>query len=182
MPTPISQPGYYSSSKSQPSLSGKDYRIRPLKRGDREPVFRLLSDDGWVVPAHDQENVLSWVVQHPEMESFVAHDVISFSRVIGAITMSHRPQLRLGGRVASIDLFVVEEARRGQGVGTDLLVQALRRSEALACKRVELHLSLPHGAQHEFFEQHGFVKNAAELYVRQNRPLERISQPHPTSR
>jgi GNAT superfamily N-acetyltransferase len=164
-----SQPPYPIRS-SQPPLSGKDYRIRPLKRGDREVIFRLLAEDGWAVPAHEQETVLSWVVQHPEMESYVAHDASSFSRVIGAITMSHRPQLRLGGRVASIDLFFVEEARRGKGVGTDLLMQALRRSEALACKRVELHLSPPRESLHEFFEQHGFVRGADELYVRQARP------------
>jgi GNAT superfamily N-acetyltransferase len=160
----------YAVRSSQPPLSGKDYRIRPLKRGDREVIFRLLADDGWIVPPQEQETVLSWVVQHPEIESYVAHDAASFSRVIGAITMSHRPQLRLGGRVASIDLFVVDEARRGKGVGTDLLMQALRRSEALACKRVELHLTPPRGSLHEFFEQHGFVHSADELYVRQARP------------
>jgi GNAT superfamily N-acetyltransferase len=156
--------------RSQPSPSGKDYRIRPLKRGDREVIFQLLADDGWVVPAAEQETVLSWVVQHPEMESYVAHDASSFSRVIGAITMSHRPQLRLGGRVASIDLFVVDEARRGKGVGTDLLMQTLRRCEALACKRVELHLTPPRDGLHQFFEEHGFVRGADELYVRKVAP------------
>jgi len=45
-----------------PPAPGKDYRIRPLKRGDKEPLFRLLADDGWVVPRSDQETVLSWVV------------------------------------------------------------------------------------------------------------------------
>src|SRR5205823_7881565 len=99
---------------------GKEYRIRPLRRGDRDLVFRLLASEGWVVGEGEQETVLSWVVQHPEMESFVAHEAAAFTRVIAIITMSHRPQLRLGGRVATIDLFLVGEEHRGTGVGTEI--------------------------------------------------------------
>jgi len=149
----------------------KDYRIRPLKRGDKDAVFRLLAADGWVVPAHEQETVLSWVVQHPEMESLVAHHVASYSSVFAVLTMSHRPQLRLGGRVASLDLFVVAEAHRGRGVGSDLLAQALRRSEALGCKRVELILPGAREQRHEFFESHGFARSGNDLYVRKLAPL-----------
>jgi GNAT superfamily N-acetyltransferase len=149
-----------------PQPPGKEYRIRPLRRGDRDVVFRLLAAEGWVVGADEQETLLSWVVQHPEMESFVAHEAVSFSRVIGIITMSHRPQLRMGGRVATIDLFVVAEQHRGTGVGTDLLQTVFRRTEALGCKRVELALPAVRDGRHDFFEQHGFAKNGDEVYAR----------------
>src|SRR3954470_1227263 len=92
---------------------GKEYRIRALRRGDRDVLFRLLASEGWVVGEGEQETVLSWVVQHPEMESLVAHEAACFTRVSGIITMSHRPQLGLGGRVATIVLFVVGEPYRG---------------------------------------------------------------------
>src|SRR5207302_10605146 len=144
----------------------KEGRIRPRKRGDREAAFRLLAAEGWVVPSSDQEAVRSWVVQHPELESFVAHDSLSYTRLWAMITMSHRPQLRLGGRVASIDLFLVAAEHRHKGIGHDLLLQALRRSEALACKRVEMMLSEARDERHAFFESYGFVKNGNELYVR----------------
>jgi GNAT superfamily N-acetyltransferase len=156
-----------------PPPPGKEYRIRALRRGDRETVFRLLASEGWAVAEGEQETVLSWVVQHPEMESFVAHEAASFTRVFALITMSHRPQLRLGGRVATIDLFVVGEQHRGTGVGTDLLQTVLRRTEALGCKRVELALPSARDGRHEFFEQHGFAKNGDELYVRRNPPIAR---------
>jgi GNAT superfamily N-acetyltransferase len=148
---------------------GKDYKIRPLKRGDRDAAFRLLAEDGWTVQARDQEQVLSWVVQHPELESFVAHDAAAFSRLVGMITMSHRPQLRLGGRVAAIDLFVVPPQHRGRGIGHDLLLQALRRAEALGCKQVEIQL-LPE-ERHEFFEKTGFVRSTTDQYVRKSQPV-----------
>ena len=149
------------------NLDGKDYRIRPLKRGDRDHAFKLLAAEGWPVAAGDQELAISWVVQHPEMESFVAHDVASFSRLFGVITMSHRPQLKMGGRVACIDLFLVAPEHRGKGVGTDLLAAALRRTEALACKQIELPLPIERDSRHDFFEQSGFVRQSSTLYVRQ---------------
>src|SRR3954464_812494 len=120
---------------TMPQPPGKEYRIRSLRRGDRDVVFRLLAAEGWQVSADEQETVLSWVVQHPEMESFVAHEAAAFSRVIGIITMSHRPQLRLGGRVAFIGPGVVAEQHRGTGVGTDLLQTVLRRTGGRGGKR-----------------------------------------------
>lgn len=154
------------STQPPPPASGRDYRIRPLKRGDRDAAFKLLAADGWTVPAGDQELAISWVVQHPEMESFVAHDAVAFSRLFGMITMSHRPQLRLGGRVACIDLFLVAPEQRHKGIGHDLLTQALRRSEALACKRVEIYLPPERDDRHAFFEANGFVKGNNDLYLR----------------
>jgi len=153
-------------STQPPPVRGKDYRIRPLKRGDRDAAFKLLAADGWVVPAGDQELAISWVVQHPEIESFVAHDGAAFSRLFGMIAMSHRPQLRLGGRVACIDLFLVAFEQRNKGIGHDLLEQALRRSEALGCKRVEIYLSPERSERHEFFEVNGFVKGNNHLFIR----------------
>ncbi len=146
--------------------TGKDYRIRPLKRGDRDAAFKLLAVSGWSVPASEQELALSWVVQHPEMESFVAHDAAAFSRIFGMITMSHRPQLRLGGRVACIDLFLIANEHEGKGIGEDLFVQARRRAEALGCKRMELYLPAARDERHTFFEKTGFARRGDELYVR----------------
>ena len=160
---PLSQP-------PPPKTDGKEYRIRPLKRGDRDNAFKLLAGEGWPVAAGDQELAISWVVQHPEMESFVAHDVASYSRLFGIITMSHRPQLRFGGRVACIDLFVVAEEHRNKGVGTDLFLQTLRRTEALACKQIELYLPPARDSRHQFFEEHGFKKSGDELFVRAATP------------
>ena len=154
-----------------PPIPGKDYRIRPLKRGDKEALFRLLAADGWTVPAHEQETVLSWVVQHPEIESFVAHHAVSYASVFAVLTLSHRPQLRLGGRIACIDLFAVEAGYRGNGVGNDLLAQAMRRAEALGCKRFELRLPGMRDYRHDFFEEHGFAPSGDALYVCRLNPL-----------
>ena len=149
-----------------PPANGKDYRIRPLKRGDRDAAFKLLAADGWAVAPGDQELAISWVVQHPEMESFVAHDAGAYSRLFGMITMSHRPQLKLGGRVASIDLFLVAPEHRNKGIGHDLLSQAMRRAEALACKRMEVMLPEARDGRHEFFENYKFINNGNDMFIK----------------
>jgi GNAT superfamily N-acetyltransferase len=151
----------------------KHYRIRPLKRGDRDAAFKLLAADGWIVPANDQELTVSWIVQHPEVECLVAHDAAAFSRLFGIITMSHRPQLQLGGRVSCIDLFLVAPEQRHKGIGDDLLTQALRRSEALGCKRVEVNLAMVPGDLHAFFAGHGFHEGEQRLFIRPAPPAEK---------
>ena len=153
-----------------PAPDRKDYRIRPLKRGDRDAAFKLLASDGWVVPANDQELAISWVVQHPEMESFVAHDATAFSRLYGMITMSHRPQLKLGAGGA-FDVVVV-------GAGASGLACAMRLKKrgrsvvvvdggALA----QTVVSMTKG-KHIFAEPTN-VKNASDLYVRRAPPVEK---------
>ena len=82
------------------------------------------------------------------------------------ITMSHRPQLRLGGRVASIDLFVVAPEQRHKGIGHDLISQAMRRAQALGCRRIEMLLPETRSERHTFFENQGFVNNGNDLWIR----------------
>ena len=66
---------------------------------------------------------VNWVISHPEMELFVAAD--AQDRVVGLITLSHRPQLRLRGRVLSVDELVVAPEWRRKGVGRALIQRAL---------------------------------------------------------
>jgi GNAT superfamily N-acetyltransferase len=82
------------------------------------------------------------VLSHPEIEVYVAAD--AQDRPIGLLSLSHRPQLRLAGRVATIDELVVMLVWRRKGVARALMQRALERARVLSVKRVELQLpSLP---------------------------------------
>jgi GNAT superfamily N-acetyltransferase len=83
-----------------------------------------------------------WVLSHPEIEVYVAGD--AQDHPIGLVSLSHRPQLRLSGRIATIDELVVLPAWRRRGVARALVQRALERARVLSVKRVELQLpSLP---------------------------------------
>ena len=85
------------------------------------------------------------MLSHPEIEVYVAAD--AQDRPIGLLSLSHRPQLRLAGRVATIDELVVSKAWRRKGVGRALVQRALERTRVLSVKRLELQLpSLPEEA------------------------------------
>jgi GNAT superfamily N-acetyltransferase len=58
--------------------------------------------------------------------------------VLGLMSMSSRPQVRLAGVIVTIDELVVHELARGQGVGASLLELAREESVRLGARRVEL--------------------------------------------
>jgi GNAT superfamily N-acetyltransferase len=70
------------------------------------------------------------------MELMVATD--SFDKAIGFVALSHRPNLRSAGRVATIDELIVAKAHRKQGVGKELLKRAVDRAKVLGVKRLEI--------------------------------------------
>ena len=114
------------------------FRVRPARRGDTEGLASLLRDLGYEDAADSQ--TLNWVISHPEIEILVAGD--AQDRPVGMLSFSHRPQLRLKGRVVTIDELVVAPAWRRKGVGRALLNQAVLRARSLSVKRIEL---LTHG-------------------------------------
>lgn len=110
------------------------FKIRPARRGDREAIAAMLRDLGYADAA--DSSTLLWVLNHPEIDVFVAAD--NLDRAIGFVSLSHRPQLRVRGRIATVDELAVTEAWRNKGVGTRLLAAAVERARALSARRVEL--------------------------------------------
>jgi GNAT superfamily N-acetyltransferase len=117
------------------AILAETYRIRPARRGDREGIAALLAEIGYLDAC--DSSTLSWVISHPEMEVHMAVDPLD--RAVGMVSLSHRPQLRLKGRIATIDELVVATAWRGKGIGRDLLQRAVQRVKVLGCKRLELN-------------------------------------------
>jgi N-acetylglutamate synthase-like GNAT family acetyltransferase len=110
------------------------FKVRDARRGDGDGIATLLKELGY--PGAAELSTVNWVVSHPEIEIFVATD--GRDRPIGLLSMSHRPQLRLNGRIATIDELVVASAWRRRGVGRALLQRAVEKAKSLTCKRLEL--------------------------------------------
>jgi GNAT superfamily N-acetyltransferase len=129
------------------------FRVRLARRGDGEQLGMLLAELCHA-GARDTATV-HWVLSHPEIEVHVAAD--GSDRPLGLLSFSHRPQLRLSGRIATIDELVVLPNARRQGVGRALVQRALERARVLSVKRVELQLpSVPTEATFRFCEAMGF--------------------------
>jgi GNAT superfamily N-acetyltransferase len=115
-------------------VEGQPYRIRAGRRGDVEGIASLFAELGYA--GSPDASSVHWVISHPEMEVIVACD--SFDKPVGVITLSHRPQLRMKGRIATIDEFVVASAWRRRGVGRALMKKAVERAKSLSAKRIEI--------------------------------------------
>ena len=75
------------------------------------------------------------------------------------MTLSHRPQLRLRGRIATVDELVVTERWRRQGVGKALLRTAVERARTLGVKRLEIQCGRARGESvRRFYEACGFTE------------------------
>jgi GNAT superfamily N-acetyltransferase len=135
------------------------YRIRPARRGDREGLAGLLAELGYSNAC--DSGTLSWVISHPEMEVYLAVDPLD--RAIGMVSFSHRPALRLKGRVATIDELAVAPAWRRKGIGKELLARAVTRLKVLGCKRIELVAPGP-GIPKQLFIRSGMVEVESALF------------------
>ena len=139
-------------------------KIRPVRRGDRDSIYRLLGEVDVVVPAMDQASTLSWIVSHPEIEVFLAVDPLD--RGVGMISLSHRPMLHVGGRSAHVESLVVTRPMRRRGIGTELLERAFGRARMLGCKQVELFAQ--DAPSREYLVHHGFGNTGSELMIWRN--------------
>ncbi|HUM10408.1 MAG TPA: GNAT family N-acetyltransferase [Myxococcaceae bacterium] len=129
------------------------FRVRLARRGDGEQLGLLLAELGHT--GAGDTGTVHWVLSHPEIEVHVAAD--GSDRPLGVLSFSHRPQLRLSGRIATIDELVVLPGARRQGLGRALVQRALERARVLSVKRVELQLpSVPTEATYRFCEAMGF--------------------------
>lgn len=108
------------------------FKVRPARRGDATPITALMAELGFVADAA----TVTWIVSHPEMELLVAADALD--KAIGILCLAHRPQIRLGGRAASIEELLVTQAWRRKGVGRELLKRAVERARVLGVKKLEV--------------------------------------------
>lgn len=116
----------------------------------------LVRQLGYSPEERSYDETFSQVARHPESAVFVAVEGL---RVLGYLALSHRPQIRLGGREAVIDELCVDDTRRGGGIGSALLSAALEHARGLGCRRVEVRTRRSRQSyQRGFYLAHGFVE------------------------
>ena len=136
--------------------------IRRGRPGDSAEVRELVAQLGYTPEDRAYDETFTQVARHPEAAVFVAH---RGSRMVGYLAMTHRPQIRLGGRVASVDELAVDGQVRGSGVGTLLLEAAVAHARSLGCARVEVLCSRARESfRRGFYAERGMVEVESAVY------------------
>jgi GNAT superfamily N-acetyltransferase len=118
------------------TVQGVQYRrARP---GDSAAVRALVRQLGYQPDDRAYDETFAQVARHPEAAVFVAQ---IGTRVVGYLAMSHRPQIRLAGRLATVDELAVDEKERARGIGSGLLHAALAHARSLGCERLDIQTS-----------------------------------------
>jgi N-acetylglutamate synthase-like GNAT family acetyltransferase len=79
--------------------------------------------------------------------------------VVGLVSMSTRPQIRLAGAILTVDELVVSERARGAGVGTELIELTKREAQRIGARRLELLTARGRASySRRFYPKNGFVE------------------------
>jgi GNAT superfamily N-acetyltransferase len=129
--------------------------LRRARPGDATGVRVLVELFGPAPDPRTFTETFTQVARHPEAAVLVLTEGV---RVVGYLALSHRPQIRLGGRVATIDELVIAPDFARRGLGSTLLENALELARGLACVRIEVAIArTPELVAREFLAKHGFV-------------------------
>ena len=138
--------------------SSKDILIREAKTGDAEFVMRLIKQLG-----PDSPITLDYVSTYLEGTNNEILLAVRQGNVDGLLSYSLRPDLYHAGNSVLIEELVVDQACRGEGVGSALITALMERLKDLNCKEVCLAVMPDNKRAIRFYRFHGLVEEALFL-------------------
>ena len=121
-------------------------------------LFDLFRHDLEFSPDRDlQVRGLELIVTNPAVGTILVLEVEGV--VVGMVSLLSSISTALGGKVAVLEDMVIEESRRGQGLGTKLLGEALAFAQEDGCLRVTLLTDHNKDEAIRFYGSFGFRKS-----------------------
>src|SRR5438270_12539529 len=96
-----------------PERGVQETTVRPATLADSDAIIRLAAHLGYPLDAPVAGPLLESLLARPDHLLLVAEA----EEVVGFFNLNLRSQLHHGGAVGTIDELVVDEARRGRGIG-----------------------------------------------------------------
>jgi ribosomal protein S18 acetylase RimI-like enzyme len=133
--------------------------IREAAIKDNEAICRLLAslfaqeaefEPDFATQSQGVEKILS----DPEKGRFFV--IEDSGRIVGCISLLFLVSTALGGKAALLEDFVLAEAVRGQGWGTQLLDYALRYAMRHGCRRITVLTDKDNAAAQGLYRKRGF--------------------------
>ena len=139
-------------------------KVRLAQPADAPAVASLmaqLADHATGNPDADVEGRLCAMLMRPDQAVFVAED--EAGRVIGLLSVGHRPTLWHSGPSALIDELVVAATARKRGVGRALIAAAFDWARAAGCSEIGVSTEFANAPARAFYCRVGFDEEALLL-------------------
>ncbi|MGW0689986.1 N-acetyltransferase family protein [Streptomyces sp. NPDC002738] len=137
--------------------------LRTATRADLPAVLALLADENRVVdPAsvvvdEAYEKALADIASDPRNEMLV---LVDGDTVLGCLQATYIPGLgKRGEERALIEAVRIRADRRGDGLGRELMKQAVDRARLRGCALVQLTSNKRRADAHRFYESLGFDRS-----------------------
>ena len=139
-------------------------KIRQATIGDSAVIAQLITqlmeasgyEDRQVSPEQIEES-LRKMADSDAYQVLLSEDE---GQVVGLLSLSFRRTLFHSAPTALIDELVVEQDHRRQGIGQQLISEAIERCWAAGCCEIEVSTERSNEAAQEFYRQHGFSHEA----------------------
>ena len=125
-------------------------RVRPAERSDADALARLCTQLGYPAQPADMPARIERLVNDASASALVAVDETD---VVGLITTHVRHTMNHAAPLAQITLLVVDESRRGSGIGRALVGAAEHWARECGCKRIVVTTALQRSDAHKFYER-----------------------------
>jgi GNAT superfamily N-acetyltransferase len=137
--------------------------VRSARPEDADQLARLFDQLGHPQAVDDLHARLESVLADPRADVLVADEA---GTLVGAATCFLVPVAHDDRPWCRITTLVVEEARRGRGIGHMLVEAAERAARDASCSRIEATSALHRDGVHSFYESLGYGRTSAHFLKR----------------
>jgi predicted N-acetyltransferase YhbS len=137
--------------------------VRSVGLEDVDQLARLFDQLGYPQTAQTLTGALKNVLADPRAGVLVADDG---GALVGATTYFFLPVVHDSRPWCRISTLVVDEARRGQGIGQMLVEATQTAARAAGCSRIEATSALRRAGAHRFYERLGYGRTSAHFLKR----------------
>jgi GNAT superfamily N-acetyltransferase len=142
--------------------------LHTAKASNLEEILHLLAaqfgEHGIELPDQALRNAVAAVLDRDDLGFFVVAS--DGAQTVGLAAVSFAWTLEHGGRSAWLDELYVLPERRGAGIGTALLREAVRHAAATGCAAVDLEVDRDHRRAEALYAREGFSPLPRSRWVR----------------
>ena len=134
-------------------------RVRKAQEKDINEISRLLimlfDQEAEFKPDYEaQKRGVGLILSNPELGIFFVLE--DQGNIIGVINLLFSISTALGGKVATLEDFIVDKSYRNKGYGTLLLKKAIQHTKESGCLRITLFTDLDNYRAQELYKKYGF--------------------------